>query len=643
MLLALLLAALPVVGAEDQAADQDEVPGEVVVVEAQAAALDLHTVDEAEIARTGAETVATLLEQDVAVTASTGGRGERQFTLRGFDQRQVAVFLDGVPATVPYDGYQDLNRLPATMLGRVEIAPGPSAGIYGPHSLGGAVQLRTRPAPAEPEHLAILRAAAHGALDAAAYAGGPVGPLKVRVGGGGRSSPGDPLPLSFAPTSREDGGLRDNSDRRSEDAHLRADMDLGRGGNLSANANYLQGAWGVPGGLEESRPRYWRWSDYRDLSASLRHDGRPDARVRDGEVLWFGRNTNVLDSYDDASLSTQEGSGAWHSTYRDERVGGAATLRARPGTAPFSLGAWLFADHQVHHSQGDVGEAWEQIATTLMSGALTAETRTETWIEAFAGLELDAEIPGQGTAFAPAPLFLGPSLGVEIHPGDRLHTSLGVARRARAPTLKERFSEGMGYREPNLELGPERAWHFGWDLRVNPVEATALTLSLYDAEVSGLIEEVPLGDGLSQMQNVQRARLAGAEVGANAALPDWLESRLALGLLYARQLDVAAPDDRLEYRPGWQVRWVETLHLGDKLELRSNLRFVGAQWFLDDDTLVWGQLGTIWLWDAMVAFAPTTRSTLRIRAENLLDASYQTRFGYPDPGRTIWFEAEARL
>jgi iron complex outermembrane receptor protein len=641
VLLALLLAALPVAGAEDD--DDADAPGEVVVVEAQAASPDHRTLDEADIARAGAESVATLLEQDVSITASTGGRGERLITLRGFDQRQVAVFLDGVPATVPYDGYQDLNRLPATLLGRVEIVPGPSAGIFGPHSLGGAVQLRTRPAPAEPEHLALLRAAAHGALDAAAYAGGPVGPLRVRVGGGGRSTPGDPLPASFTSTEREDGGLRDNSDRWSEDAHLRADLDLGRGGNIAANANYLQGDWGVPGSLEDARPRYWRWSDYRDLSTSLRHDGRPEARLRDGEVVWYGRNVNVLDAYDDATLATQESAGAFHSTYRDERLGGAATLSAQPGLTPLSLGAWLFADHQVHHSQGDRGEAWERIGTTLMSGAVTAETQSETWIDAFAGLELDAELPGQGTTFAPAPLFLGPSLGVKIRPVRPLDTSLGVARRSRAPTLKERFSEGMGYREPNLALGPESAWHFGWDLRVHPVEATVLTLSLYDAEVRGLIEEVPLGDGLSQMQNVERARLLGAEVGADAALPDWLGSRLALGLLRAHRLDVAPPDDRLEYRPGWQARWVETLHLGHRLELRSNLSFVGAQWFLDDDTLEWRRLGAYWLWDAFVAFSPTTRTTLRVRAENLLDASYQTHFGYPDPGRTVWFEAEARL
>ncbi len=643
-LLAALL--LPAWAEDDAAEEEDEVPSEVVVVEAKVSELTRKTVSEEEVRRSGAETVTQLLEQDVAVSASTGGRGERQFVLRGFEQRQVAVFVDGVPATIPYDGYQDMNRFPASMIGELDIAPGPSAGIYGPDSLGGTVRVRTRAAPAEPEHLAAVKVGAHGALDASAYAGGPAGPVKLRVGGGGRSTPGEPLPASFRKTDREDGGLRDNSDRWSQDAHLRADLDLGRAGSLETGVNFLQGNWGVPVSLEESRPRYWRWSDYRDLGLSLRHQTRPGAKIEAREVAWFGHNSNVLDSYDDATLTTQEGSSSFHSTYKDHRVGGAVTFGAQPGRGgegPVALGGWLFADHQAHNSQADTGEAWERIATTLLSGAVTAETRTEGWFGAFVGLELDAELPGSGIEFEPAPLFVGPSVGLEARPADWIQTSLGAARRARSPTLKERFSEGMGYRQPNLDLGPETAWHVGWDLRVNPVPATVIQLSLYDAEVSGLIEEVPLGDGTAQMQNVDRARLAGAELTAGAELPHWLSTRVAVGLLHAKQLDEESPDDRLEYRPGWQARWSETLRLGSRVELRGAVSLVGSQWFLNDDTLEWGGLGTYWLVDAYAAYLPTTRTTLRLRATNLLDASYQTRYGYPDPGRRIWLEAEVRL
>ncbi|MDT8466614.1 Plug domain-containing protein, partial [Alcaligenes nematophilus] len=42
------------------------------------------------------------------VTVSAGGaRNEQMGYVRGFDSRQVPLFLDGIPQYVPYDGYVD--------------------------------------------------------------------------------------------------------------------------------------------------------------------------------------------------------------------------------------------------------------------------------------------------------------------------------------------------------------------------------------------------------------------------------------------------------------------------------------------------------------------------------------------------------
>src|SRR5690606_18093992 len=45
------------------------------------------------------------------VTVSAGGaRNEQMVYVRGFDSRQVPLFLDGIPQYVPYDGYVDFTR-----------------------------------------------------------------------------------------------------------------------------------------------------------------------------------------------------------------------------------------------------------------------------------------------------------------------------------------------------------------------------------------------------------------------------------------------------------------------------------------------------------------------------------------------------
>ncbi|MGZ8220275.1 MAG: TonB-dependent receptor plug domain-containing protein, partial [Methylobacter sp.] len=39
-----------------------------------------------------------------------GARNERLIYIRGFNSRQVPLFMDGIPVYVPYDGNVDLNR-----------------------------------------------------------------------------------------------------------------------------------------------------------------------------------------------------------------------------------------------------------------------------------------------------------------------------------------------------------------------------------------------------------------------------------------------------------------------------------------------------------------------------------------------------
>lgn len=66
----------------------------------------------------------------------SGGRSEQQVKVRGFDSRQVPVFLDGVPIYVPYDGNLDLGRFQASDLAAVEVSKGYTSLLQGPNQMG---------------------------------------------------------------------------------------------------------------------------------------------------------------------------------------------------------------------------------------------------------------------------------------------------------------------------------------------------------------------------------------------------------------------------------------------------------------------------------------------------------------------------
>ena len=79
------------------------------------------------------------------VTLQSGGpRGERLLFVRGFESRQVPVFIDGIPVYVPYNGNIDLGRFAANGLARIDVSKAWTSLLYGPNTLGGAVNLVTR-------------------------------------------------------------------------------------------------------------------------------------------------------------------------------------------------------------------------------------------------------------------------------------------------------------------------------------------------------------------------------------------------------------------------------------------------------------------------------------------------------------------
>lgn len=91
------------------------------------------------------ETVGRAVSMSPGVTLSkVGSRNEQMVFVRGFDLRQVPVFIDGIPVYVPFDGYVDLGRFITFDLSRIDVSKAFSSLMYGPNTLGGAINLISR-------------------------------------------------------------------------------------------------------------------------------------------------------------------------------------------------------------------------------------------------------------------------------------------------------------------------------------------------------------------------------------------------------------------------------------------------------------------------------------------------------------------
>src|SRR5204863_8973118 len=71
-------------------------------------------------------------------------RNQTGVSIGGFDGRQVPLYLDGLPAYLPYDGYVDLTRYLTSDVGQVQVARGYSSPLLGPNVMGGVVNVVTR-------------------------------------------------------------------------------------------------------------------------------------------------------------------------------------------------------------------------------------------------------------------------------------------------------------------------------------------------------------------------------------------------------------------------------------------------------------------------------------------------------------------
>lgn len=78
------------------------------------------------------------------VTIDHKPRGQAGIMIRGFDTRQVGLYMDNVPIYVPYDGYADISRFLTNDISEIEVTKGFSSPLLGPNGLGGAINLVSR-------------------------------------------------------------------------------------------------------------------------------------------------------------------------------------------------------------------------------------------------------------------------------------------------------------------------------------------------------------------------------------------------------------------------------------------------------------------------------------------------------------------
>lgn len=151
----------------------------------------------------------------------SGARNESMITVRGFDLRQVPVYMDGIPVYVPYDGYVDLARFTTADLAAIDVSKGFSSIVYGPNSLGGAINLVSRKPSKKFEFDGAIGLIDTDGQKSNLNIGSNLGKFYIQGGLSYLDRKSYRMSKDFVPMKNEDGGDRDNSYRTDKKASIK--------------------------------------------------------------------------------------------------------------------------------------------------------------------------------------------------------------------------------------------------------------------------------------------------------------------------------------------------------------------------------------------------------------------------------------
>ncbi|WP_321493473.1 TonB-dependent receptor [uncultured Desulfobacter sp.] len=631
--------------------------GEVVVSGEKTAATKATTVTEVsmeEIAAKGATTAAEALKFLPGVYVQYGGKGDAHVSIRGFEQRQVKILIDGVPARESYFGTVDLAMLPADAISKITITKGASSALYGSNTMGGVINIITRKG-SKLSQTSV--SASFGDYDTAHYSanhGGALGNegiINYWIGAGYQASDGYRLSGDFnahntdnglGTSYNEDGGARDLSDYQKKNLDMKIGYDPGGESSLYLSFDYVDNDRGIPTFYN----RYWAYDHWKQWQLNLAGEHRISELLKlKARLYYVSHEDGITDVSWDADHTT--GGKKWFekSYYDDDTMGGELqttlnivswnTLRIGVNFMEdnHQEGNYLSDDcYNVLKGWSPVGwEPEEEYTAQTWTLALEDEITLFEKLSVVLGVSYDVFEPTK-TSSQPEPGktdAVNPQIGL-VYALDKetsLHASVG--QKTRFPSLKELYSDLVG---GNPDLEPEQtlayevgaAHTFTGEIRTN--------LAFFYNDVDDLIDTTKI-DGESVYININKAVIYGVEAGI--AIPVTQAMDVSLNYTYMSTEDKSNNGRDLEGRPRHRVNLGLGYRFSFGLTADLNASYNCKQYWENAGTYEWEELPDYFLLNLKLTQKLPRIGKLApeifVLGTNLLDEDYYETNG-PEPG-----------
>jgi iron complex outermembrane recepter protein len=567
------------------------------------------------------------------VSIRVNSRGETIARVRGAEERQTAVFLDGAPFNVPWDGRIDLGVLPAGLIGTITVVKGASPVEYGANAVSGVVDLQTRRGkPYGGGGSGFTGTAETGTLGFTNIAGVVTAgkdDFDVTLSGGYIKRDSVPVADRDAlPFSQGSGNRRTNTD-------LESFSIFGAVGNrfgpietrLSVLYNLSERGIAPESDRNPAQfaPRYWRYPFIELTQVTFNAKAELGKKTNLILVAYDQKFNQQIDQFRDVTYTALR----TRQLDDDDTIGGRATLSSRFGPVDLRLsGSYQTSEHEQIDTPFPQNIAGPKLKfrQNLSSVGAEADIRggKNTLFTIGGGYDrsttpLTGDKPAQPSADAGT--F---TASVQQTLTDNLKLTVTGGRRTRFAVARELFAEALGRFQPNPDLRPERS------TQVDYIDGK-----------NTIVQRV-LANGRRQRFNLSGTESYGLDADIRAKIIGGLGFSLAANVQSSKADKGSAAIRRLAQRPRYDVTAILDYHLmDDRAYIAGEVQSIGQarDLFADGSNVFLPKSTEFNLRGRITLFRPKNGPHISLTAagDNLTNEVVTAQAGLPSPGRTIRF------
>lgn len=623
----------------------------------------VQTVDQEQIRDYNRETVSKALNLESGITLSNvGPRNESMVFVRGYDLRQVPVYVDGIPIYVPYDGYVDLARFNTFDLSQIEISKGFSSVLNGPNNFGGAINLISRRPTSKLEGDAGVgmylnndfgdngyRAFANvGSNQETWYVQAGVSYLDKRQYSMSDDFNGVPFIPGNAGRAAQPPGERLNSYNEDYKVNLKLGYTPNATDEYAVNYIMQRGEKGVPSyagnfnAAGATGPRYWQWPYWDKTSYYfLSNTGIGEASYLKTRV-YFDQFQNSLNQYTNSSYSTLLTGSSGPSYYDDYTYGASVEV----GTKIVPSNEIKLALHYKDdvHREHIINSKQQRFEDQIYSIGLEDNQQIGERLNIVAGVSYDYSDTVQAdnlnfntqviTPFQTGSAHgLNPEIGAFYKTTDTGIARLTFSQKTRFPTIKDRYSFRLGSAVPNPDLKPERVTHYEAGYADSWGDKAKFNVAVFHDDIRDLIQLVNnvVSPGVGQNQNIGKARYRGFEIGGSIYPTTNLE--FGANYSYIDRENLSAPNIQLTDVPRHKVFAYGQWHFAESWRLIGSAEYDSDRTSSTDGRRIASEFGIA---NVKLAWNVVRNTNVEFGVNNLFDRNYEYIEGYPEEGRNYF-------